>query len=458
MAYTAVLSGFPNVLRVNILQSSGATSGRIVVDTTISAGAVTNWEDETTLVITTPTNTLTWSGIRAMRAPRVRKGYMRTVFEDSRWKLREITINEDWNLRDGLGNIVDGYSKTVAELGAILATASGISLAAGVTVPSFRPSTQWRGKSGQQAMQWLLRNAVCRLVYNPLTSTYKLWSAGAGSLPNLDNRLYQPGPDRGIGTIEAHSAPVIYEARLAATAVVDNAAGELEDLSVYDGDGYFDEFFDHDGNDEIRSRLIASAFRLWKIDSSSDKEILPYRALSVAPGVYASAKAIRSTIQSQMRHHPVHPVHSGSFGRATSGQLFVSDDPILDSTDGSLDTTAEILVGYHALTSGKPTRLTESRSVGSGASTRKYAFDWIRPVNSCERDIGTQVWGDLLGDVADALSVKFSNPTRSVTLPGIRTITESGRVGSVQYVLNLAPRHNAIRRVAFDFDPQRRVY
>lgn len=457
MAHNAVLTGFPTVLRCSITQACGSRPGHLVIDTTISDN-VPEWEDETTLTITTPDNTFTWAGIRAMRAPRIRKSYMRTVFEDSRWKLREVAINEDWNLRDGLGNIVDGYSKTVAELGGILATASGIALAAGASVPSFRPSTQWRGKNGQQAMEWLLRNGVCRLLYNPLTSTYKLWSAGAGSLPNLDKRLYQPGPDRGIGTVEAHSAPTIYEARLAATAVVDNAAGELEDLANYDGDGYFDEFLDHEGNDEIRSRLIATAFRLWKIDASANKEILPHRAMSIAPGVYASAKAIREDNQSQMRQHPVHPVNPGSFGRATSGQLFFSDDPILDSTDGSLDTTAEILVGYHTLTSGKPTRLTESRAVGSGSSTRKYMFDWIRPINSSEPDAGTQVWSTLLGNVADALDVKFSNPTRSVVLPGLPALTESGRVGSVQYVLNIAPRHHALTRVAFDFDPKRRVY
>jgi hypothetical protein len=455
MAYTATLTGFPHVIRVNVFQGCGATPGRLVVDTTVSAGAVTNWADVTSLVVSNGTITHTWNDIRAVKAPRVRKGYMRTVFEDSRWKLREATLGTDYNLRDGLGNLIDGTEKTVTELIAILAAASGLTIEAGTTIPTFQPTCYWRGLTAQQALKWLLDYGVCRCLYNPFEDKCKIWAAGAGSLPDVSKRLYRPGPDRGIGEVVAQSAPIIYEGRFSATAVVDNAAGELENLSNYDGDGYFDEFFDHEGTDDIRSRLIASAFRLWKIDDTTDKEILPHRALPLLPEGYASAKVIRDSLQSQMRQHPLHVAGSH---RLNSGIVFVSDDPVLDSVGGSLKTTAQVLVGYHSLDSDKRERLEESRAIGSGDSIRNFRFSWIRPIESSETDIGTQVWETVLSDVADALETKYSNPTSTVVLPGWPAITESGRVGAAQYLFSTYPRVQALTRVAFDFDPQRRIF
>jgi hypothetical protein len=458
MSITLSLAGFPTVLNANVFQGSGSRPGRIIVDTAVVAGAAATWPDVTTLTITRGATVYTWSDIRVIKAPRVRKGYMRTVFEDSRWKLRHATIGEDYNRRDGLGNLVLDNDKTVTELADILGDASGLSILPGAVVPSFKPTMQWIGKTAADALQYLLDNAVCRLVYNPITQSYKIWAAGAGSLPNADERIYRPGPARNILSIKAHSAPVLHEGRLYATAVVDNAAGEIEDLDNYDGDGYFDDFADHAGNDEVRSRLIATAFRLWKLDFPEDKELLPHRALSLTPGGYASAKVIRHALQSQMRQYAIQLAGQTEASRLSNGILFVSDDPILDATGASLATTAEILVGYYELEDNKRVRQAETRTVGTAGSTRNFFFDWIRPIDSDEPDIGTQVWEDVLKDVADALQTKFNKPTATLVLPGLPSFTESGRIGAVQRIYTAHPRSNVITRIALDFDPTNRVF
>lgn len=459
---TATLTGFPPVVRVRVYQSSSGLPGKAVVDTLVNQPATPNWPDITTLTMTHDGVTLTWEDMRVCKAPRVRRGYMRTVLEDSRWKLRQFELGTNYNHRDGTGRSYAATQKTVSELCGILATSSGLTIIAGLSMPPWHVPAPWRGRTGSSALQRLLDYGVMRLVYSPITRQYVLTAAGTGSLPSENKLLYRPGPQRGLTTIRVRSQPIVHEGRLAATAVYDNGAGVVTNLSG--GNGYFDGFAS-EGSAIVRSRLKECAFRLWKV-SDATKELLPHRALSVIGGPtrvgYSGARLIRNDLYTQMEEtelqSAMHEVDHLSLDEG--GTLLYRESPFLVSSGGSLQTSATLLTAYHALdANGKRERREATRTVGAVGGERAIDLPWIRPVESAETDIDTDQWTAVLGEVADSLQAKFNKQPRTFISPGLPVVPISGRIGAAEWAMRLWPRPTVSTKFAVDFDPrQSRVF
>lgn len=451
------LTGFPPVIRANVIQGVGARPGYAIVD--MPVGDIDNYPEVTTLTMTNGSTTLVWSNMRVARAPKVKFGRMRVVLEDSRWKLKQVTMSRNYNSRDGLGNLYSPSQASPSQLATALSAASGITFEAGTTTPDWSPPAQWRGKRADAALDQYLYDAACRCLYNPISQKYKLWSAGEGDLGSFDTRLFAPAPDRNVGGAMLETAPILYEGRLAATAVVDNADGGYEPLDDYDGDGYIDGFADYNGN-EMQSRLQQSAFRLWRVNDEN-KEILPHRALMLtcdpSRPTYASSALVRSDIASQLRQHPVHPAGGDREQLCkTSGNLFWSDDPFLDSNGASFKTTATLLTGYYQITSNARERQLHSILSGGGGNTHVVRAEWIRPFVSSE-GIGTSNWDNVVTVVKAAHLKRFQGHPQYVFLAGLATMPESGRIGGVAYYASSRQSmHDVITKVAIDFEPDQR--
>lgn len=454
----AVLSGFPTVIAVRAFQGTTARPGRFVVDTVVDAGYAGQWPSLATLQMEAGGSTLTWPELRVVSAPRARGSYMRTVLEDNRWKLRAITAGECFNLRDGAGNLV-GTQYTAGQLAQSLGSTADLNILPGSVAPDIIPPADWRGVRGDRALAELLRDSVSRLIYNPITQAYSLWKAGAGSQPNADQRLFRANPDGGLAQITVRSAPVLHEGRLACTAVFDNGQGEIENVADNTPNGYFDGF--EDVTDEgKRSRLKEVAFRLWRVNAASDKEILPHRALSVTPAAggpgFADSRLIAPDLFSQMRHYNVRAYGGDEQRRSIygKGDLFISDEPFLMSTGGDLSTTGTLLCGYYKLTDGQRERRQQVRAIGLGQGNRVFDVDWIRPIESSESDVSGDEWTTLHNDVADALRLKHGFVPTTLHLPGLPNFLESGHVSAVTYNLRLFPERlrSARTTIALDFD------
>lgn len=464
MAISVSLAGFPTVLRCRVSQGSSATPGSIIADTTVAANAATDYPETTTLTITFPGGSFTWNDIRVRHAPRIRNGYMRTTFDDSRWKLREVLLGVEHNLRDGSGQLITDSEKTTEELAALIGGAAGINIGVG-TVSNYKPPAAFRGKSARECLNELLRDSVSRLLYNPISARYMVHASGSGSLPSFPNRFWRDGPDRGISSVIVRAFPTLKEEKVSLDAVYDDAYGSIESLSDHNPEGYFNGFVDDETDLKTRAKLRECAFRFWRA-SGSDREFLPHRALSIAP-----AAGVRGFAECRLLHKSENPDPDGgimwesanwpqggnslSLAHGYGGNVYHSQNPFIAMEGGSIKTTVTGVVGFYELEDGKRKCIEVTRATGGSGTEKTVYVPWIRPIESSEPDIPSEKWTELHNDVADALQVKFSKPTRIYTLPGIKTWVESGHIGAVEYVVHSWPRPNAMTRIACNFDPSR---
>lgn len=451
MSVNAVLTGFPTVLQVRISQGCGAEPGRIVVDTAVTVGSLGVWPKTTNLTVNYNGTTLTWNDLRVITAPRVRAGYMRTVLEDSRWKLKYATLSDSWNRRDSCGTLLASTGKTLAQLCALIGAASNLSIVVGSNPPAITPPARFAGRKAAECLRRLIEYSVGRLYYNPFTGNYELHGAGLGSLPDLTNNMVSTGPPRALGGIYVHSAPILYEGRFTATAVYDRGDGTMQ--AVPNANKYYSGFSDT-ADPVQRSRLLQGAMRLWLV-SNTTVNLVPFRAMSILAGAegctYAGPKLIRHELADQMVEHPamLDEVDVKMFPIDNGGYLIYSSDPFLSGGG----TTATLLTGYRAITAGRYNIQTETRSVGAGSSVLDIIVPWIRPIQSSEPDMPATQWSSLLSAVANAHRNRFINPSIKFHTPGIVPMPPSGRIGRVEYRLAVQPRPIAETLVAFDFDP-----
>jgi len=453
MALTMSLAGFPPVIRARVRGGCGSTPGRATIECVIGNGTAEAWPDTTTFTMSDGTTTLSWVGMRMIGSPRVRSGKMRVILEDSRWKLRHVLLGTDYNQLDSAGVSLVPTQATMAQLAAVLATKTSLTINAG-TVPAFVPPAKWRGITASTAMERLLADAVCRLHYSPVNGQYSIWAAGAGPYPALTNRMFISSPARGIRTIYVRSAPILYERKMAATAVVENGAGQIVNVA----DNYPNEYFSgfpSVTNDVLKERLRQSAYRLWKV-AATNRHLKNHRALSILSGSgdvkFLGAKMTRDALASQMKESEVSIVESLSHRDETGHQVYHTPWPLIRANGTSIDTSAEILAAYHLDGTGGLQREVQSRSIAASGTDRNFDVHWLRPIDSDQDDVPTTQWSTYLGAVADALDTAFTPNPHTVTLPGIVVAPPSGHIGAIEYYAEIRPLPNLLTRIALDFD------
>jgi hypothetical protein len=456
MGSNALLAGFPEVTAVDIFQGSYAKPGQVVVDTLVLGSVNPSILPRTTgLILEARSIALYWNDLRITKAPRQYGAFMRTVFEDSRWKLADVVLAENYNSRDCEGRIYPATEKTIAQLVQILATASGLTIATGA-VPTFKPDASWRGLTGTEAMDDLLRSTGCRMVYDPATLQYVVSSGGSGPIPSLSERLFRPVANAKYAQIQVRTAPITYEKKFNCNAVVWNEANETE--VVNQPERIFNNFGDV-ATVRLRSKYIHSAMRLWKPDDTN-VSLLGRRALTVAPGDDDSTYAAMVFTVPNLADVPKYGHLTQPFGRAPNalsltggGKIFQCEQAHVQiDDDGAIKTTAEILSAYHLIVAGEPERSVLAASPG-GAGVLVLDFDWIRPVSSTESDIGATLWEDIHAAVFTAISFKYSYDPQHVTVPTLLSHGAPGALGGVRYFLKLGHQADSRTVLAFNFDP-----
>lgn len=447
----AALSNFPAVHRIKLMQGSSERPGRAVVDCA-NDDSFTALPRTTTLTIEAEGFTGTWANMRVVKVPRARGGYLRVVLEDSRWVLREKTLDRNYNERDCGGNVLTGQQKTIQELMDIIAAEAGITVVYG-TLPTYNPPAYWVGRTCEEALRDLLHDSGCRLVYQPEAGSYRLSLAGTGATPTSDNQVYQPAPPNPFNEVKVYSAPKLYEERISAKAVTVNAStGELVDVSA--GTNL------PDAPDGTNAQTL---FRLWApVTADADKLFVPSRVLThlfgPVEGAHEAGRVIMDAWDKYPHHQPLGPgpgkiVDMLSFSQ---GAAFLTEEPMLAASGSNLATTATILTGYYLRngTNGLDREESVQEVNGTASDTFEILVPWIRPIDSGETDVPADVWAALLEDVAQALASKYSQPPATVTYPAPINLGGSGQVGCTEYELRLSPKYFRMNfRVALNFDP-----
>lgn len=460
---SALLDGFPPIADLRLYQGSMHKPGRLVVDTpVVGPSEISKLPRITNLTIYAQNFAGTWRDMRVVKSPRVRNGYMRTVLEDSRWKLRDCKLNGSHNLRNEVGGVLTSTSKTIAELVQEIAQASGLTITID-TVPTFLPPARWADESGYVAMERLLKVTGCRLVYNPITEAYNFTQCATGPMPGVSSRVFRPGPPPTIKSVTVRTSPVMYEDRMDCEAVeIDPTTGNITTLDpVHVPDGPAEE-----GKQ--------TSLRLWRptdvtLPVGADVDdiiLLPYRAKCHMYDPEHMVRECGRIIRDDFERYPYHQtfVMPDSGGEViwdipwtSGGKVFVTDHPIMMTVGGGvLSAEAKLLTAYYAK-DGEGNLIRKSHTVEVDASATNeltHTVSWIKPVESTESDIGADSWDDLLQDVAESLAQRHRGQHQTMTLASPIDLEGSGQVGAVAYKMNTRMMRAAITfQVAFNFDP-----
>lgn len=314
------LEGYPFVYRMKMHQGSSEAPGKLIVEAVVVGPEnLQNIPKITKLTAYSRNFSGVWDDVRVARAPRVRRGYMRIVLEDSRWKLRETFLKENYNERDSLGNVMTGCQKTIPELATILSDASGLNISAtAAVVPSFNPRAKWAGVRADHALKQLLRDTGCRMVYNPVDQTYKISLCGTGDPPDVTDRIFRPGPIPEISEVIIKTSPILYEDTLDVTAIrINTSTGEAEALPT-----------PVSLPDSPTEAYGQTRLRLWKPSS------IDHPALSGASGTNMVVDGVDDTKVTPDSYTPTDS-DVGRVVRITGGTGWTTGDYIISSHDGT---------------------------------------------------------------------------------------------------------------------------
>jgi hypothetical protein len=454
----ATLSNWPEVTCFDIFQGSRSAPGKIVVDTLIAGSTnLTSCPFQTNLTLTARSTTFQWSDLKIVRGPRQNGPFIRTVFEDSRWKLKDIYLAENYNQRDCQGNLYSASEKSVSDLVGIIAAASGLSITV-ASSPSYKPLADWRGKRADIALDELLSRSGCRMVYNPVSQTYVFGLMGTGSLPNLDERTYRQPPATVAKDFVLYTAPVTYEKKFQCTAKVWNESNVLETVSSPE-----DVFTNWAGigNARKKSRYQHGALRLWK-PNDSNVMLLGRRALSVAHGdddiTYAAAVFTEPTLAGLPKATALiqpSPFSNDALSVTAGGTVFQCQQPRVEvDSSGNVKTTAEILSAYYTLTNGVPTRSSKTIEISPNGTGNVVVFhDWIRPVSSTESDVSNVEWDTLRDAVAANLHAGLSAQSQHVEVSYIAPNGGAAQVAGCRWTGKVFPQTEARTAFAINFEP-----
>lgn len=453
------LAGFPPVMRISFFQGSSARPGRLVVDSLIAGTAgITAIPKQTSLTIAARNYLGTWADLKLVKSPRVHRHFVRSVFEDSRWKLRNATLSGNWNRRDMRGTVTASTSRTITQLLLEIGSASGLTFTTG-SLPNFQPPAPWSGMRADLALSRLLHVTGCRMVYEPEAGAYNVSQAGTGPLPNATERLFRPGPTPQIRNLIVRSAPVLYEDRLDAEAAKLDADGSIIT----------------DAAPSLPTDLTFSRqadLRLWKptavthpgVLDPSDIVLNPHRAASLVPFAGDPVMIGPELFFEDWEYWPTHlpgVLPSASVADKVvgtgGGEAILFDHPMIASDGtGSFKKDATLLASYYVKDDADGTlRVAEKSASINPAATSDLirTFDWITPVDSTEADMAATSWDALLTSVMNAIASRYTAPAQSLRLFIPIPLSGSGQVGAVHYYANAWNRRLSCS-VAINFDPR----
>ncbi len=465
MAANIQLGGYPPVIRMKFFQASGADAGRAIIDTmVVGPASIEKMPRVTTLSINARNFTGLWPDMRLVKAPRVRNGYMRLVMEDSRWRLKENTLGQNYNERDTLGNVLTGQEKTVSELADLIGDAAGITVTAGDVVPLMYTGAKWAGATCYDAMKQLLSDTGCRLVFKPTDGTYAISHGGTGFLPDFPERIFRPGPDSNVKEITFYTAPVLYEDTLAASAIeISTTTGEAQALTTTGLPSSPTETYGQ------------TRYRLWRPSAITHPEALAVSSVLLMDHrakahmfdprnpMHERARIVRDSFVRIPVHQPLYAPGeevTRLVELTGGGRAFLTDHPVLrtDNT-GALLQTASLVTSYYVkeAATGKLRRSSKTAVIDANAATViEKTIPWIKPVDSTLADMGGPVWSTVLDGVVGAVATPYKAEARTIRLSTPIEMNGSGHVGGVYYEFELRRyRPRIYFQVALNFTPGR---
>jgi hypothetical protein len=453
-----------------------AEPGRLIVDTMVlGPDTLTKLPRFSTLTITARDFSGVWNDLRVIKAPRVRNGFTRVVFEDSRWKLRDTIMKENYNERDGEGNVLTGMEKTISELVDEISTISEVSMQTG-DVPDFKPPARWAGERASDAFAYMLEVTGCRCVYNPIVQDYNIEWAGRGADLNaveVAKRVYRPGPPSKVKELVVKTAPVLYEDRFDAKAVtINSTTGAVSDLSS-------PVLATDPAATDAQTKL-----RLWAPDTITHPEalgvddvlMLDHRAKThlfdpLRP-THERARVVRDSFDRYPVHQPLYAPEGQTvrlLELTGGGRVFVADHPVLmTDSGGELLVEAQVLSGYYVketdvakLADGLKRNSETVVIDGDATDTIEMVLPWLKPVDSTESDVDSGEWDALLLTVANAVAQRYLSASQNspdgasvVRCPSPFNLFGSGKVGAVEYEMSTTQNTARIYfTISWNFDP-----
>ena len=473
------LEHYPDVHRMHFIQGSTAKPGRCVIDCAVGnplnlyhSGPVR--PKFTTLTCETDDWQGRWWYMRVVKAIKARHGGMHVVLEDSRWIMERFRIDRNWNDRDASGRVKSGTAKSITELVAeIMAACNGLLtiVVDPANIPSFKPPARWAEKTCAEAMQDLLDNTGCRMVYAPENQRYVISLAGTGTLPDFPVKRHKPAPGNEYHSIKFMSSPVVYEEEVDCTAVyLDNSTGAATPLGATDVLSLVKSATATDHAQED--------YRLWKPDDTDERTYLNHRPKSILNDPekpqYEKGRVIRDDWEPFPVHQPL--VSRGNeivdvIELTNGGVVFVTDHPVLsaDSSSDGYNLNAKVLTGYMKK-DGKNGYIRDTYEVmvdPRQAEQLNVFVDWIKPIESSEGDIPDKpkgAWHSLFRQVCMELVQKFRAPSSERGMGGAQVVTTDrfhnlggiGQVGLVEYEFAISTRQVTKKhtmRIALNFTP-----
>ena len=471
MGAVVKIQGFPHILRLSFTQCSDARAGRCIVDTTVDTEqGITQMPRSSTLTINTDNFSGMWSDMRIVKTSRIRYGRMRTVLEDSRWKLQETRMTKNFNERNDLGKVLTSTEKTIPELCEEIARDAQINIFCG-EVPDIRPPAKWANRTAEDCMQEMLELSGCRMVYDPTFMQYVVSAADSGQEINEENRIYRPEPNAKFQKVTFRSHPIYFEDTVDCSAVeIDTSSGEAVEIS------------DENLPTSPTSAGGQTRYRLWKPSSVSHPEgaslddclFLDRRAKShmFDPKSHRYEKA--RIVRDEYQRHPVHVplvLSQENTVRAIEltggGRAFLTDHPVMTGDGGGgLLKSCKLVTSYHVAKPDEPEEegdegtqrkrfVCEEVSVSTGGQEGEKVvnLDWIKPVNSLVGDMDDPEWDTVLGEFASAISKAYIGKTGTMVCPSPFSLQGNGKVGAVKYLFKTGRRPKIKFSFAINFIP-----
>lgn len=459
--FECFISSYPAVVGLSITDRGTAEPATIVADClAVDTGANLPSRSFLRVSRSRPAGTGYWDlfSIGGGRRISGREGVIRYVFADDRHVFSAVRMPRSFNQYDSEGQLDPSSSRTINQLWAEIASATGANITVVSTPPAFNPPAPWAGKTATQCANSLLELTGSRMLYNPTTTSLVVDWAGNGTALNLDGRMRRQLPSVVWNNLEVYSSPILFDGPVSCNAVWVNDDGDLESMASLEGDEAIRHAFV--GFPEVddkrrRNRLVQSAFRIWKpatvshpetLGHPADLELASHRGVPLTAANDTTFEAIKVQ-QTDVGINSQHNLSGSPRGRGIQydrdSGLLLSDYPIIAcNNDGVLQTGVRFIAGYQIREASHPGGLRamrQQRMLNAGpAVTKKAVVPMVRPIDSVEDDGPTAgSWEALLSSIANAIEPWIGGQGEEVFMPNWIIPANWGRTSSIQWTLRM---------------------
>lgn len=465
MAASVLVSGV-QAFSVDAFLPSGAEPGRFVVD----AEPTANFPQFATFTFYEQSTTLSFPNCRLVGTPKVTSRGARAVYEDERWKLKQAIMPASFNVRGANGAVHTDTEKTVTELWATIAAASGLGITV-VTSPDTKPASDWAGRDAGKAAAQLLERTVSTLMYDATAGVWNVNKQGSGTAPDFSLRLFREVTAIKPETINVKSSPNLYVAKVACTAKLVNSSGSLVDFGAGTAEAIdlWSGFAAAAADD--RETYQASALRVWEPQSTTYPEAIgasdmlfeKHRLLNLCPSCSELIAVTPQAIAAAMRFGASVFRNSATEGtsdigsKVVDGRYILCDKPVLvPDVNADISTSLNFAIAYAWNDGGELKRQVETRNITGGSGTLDIDANWITFAYSDLSSMPlTQTDPEAeLEAVADSFATAFSQSAYCVRLPSIVDYQPSGQTGAVRIVCSMYPTRKAETNIALNYRPK----